>query len=221
VSAAPRRIAGLVLAAGGARRFGAPKQLAQLDGRPLLEHALAAMAATPGLTRVAVALGAHADAILAAVDLHGAEPVTVADWAKGQAASLRTGVAALAAETDAIVVALGDQPRVGPETIARVIDAWDGAAPAVRATFAGRPGHPVLLARTLYPEVARLGGDVGARQLLDRRGVIEVVCDEAAVLDVDTPAQLAALSRPASAGSPGPSAARPPRSRASRSAPAP
>jgi CTP:molybdopterin cytidylyltransferase MocA len=69
-----RRVAGLVLAAGAGRRFGGCKQLAPLDGRPLLEYALAAMAATPGLVCVAVTLGAHADEILATVDLHGAEP---------------------------------------------------------------------------------------------------------------------------------------------------
>jgi molybdenum cofactor cytidylyltransferase len=191
---ASRRIAGLVLAAGPARRFGAPKQLARLDERPLLEHALAAAAAAPGLARVVVALGAHAPQILAAVELHGAEPLLVADWAEGQSASLRAGVAALADETDAIVVTLGDQPRLTAATIARVLAAWDGDAPAVRATFAGRPGHPVLLARALYPAVAQLDGDAGARELLARPDVVAVACEEDAVQDVDTPAQLAALA---------------------------
>jgi molybdenum cofactor cytidylyltransferase len=191
---ASRRIAGLVLAAGPARRFGSPKQLARLDERPLLVHALAAAAAAPELSRVVVTLGAHAPQILAAVDLHGAEPLVVADWAKGQSASMRAGVAALAAEADAIVVTLGDQPRLGPAAIARVVAAWDGAAPAVRATFAGRPGHPVLLARSLYSAVAQLGGDAGARELLARAGIVAVACDETVVQDIDTPAQLAALA---------------------------
>lgn len=195
VSAPARRIAGLVLAAGAGTRFGAPKQLARLDGRPLLEHALAAVAAVPQLARVVVALGAGADEIRAAVDLHGAQPLVVEDWREGQAASLRAGVAALAGDADAVLVTLGDQPRVGPATIACVIDAWDGAAPAVRATYGGRPGHPVLLARALYPAVAELRGDVGARELLARPDAIAVACGEDAVLDVDTRAQLDALAQ--------------------------
>ncbi len=193
MSAPDHRIVGLVLAAGAGRRFGAPKQLAPLAGRPLLEHALAAVAAAPGLTRVVVALGAHADEILARVDLHGAEPLVVADWGEGQAASLRAGVAALAGEADAVLVTLGDQPRLDAATIARVLGAWDGAAPAVRATYDGRPGHPVLLARALFGAVAELRGDAGARALLARPDVVEVACDAAAVIDVDTPEQLAAL----------------------------
>ena len=189
----PPRIAGLVLAAGGSRRFGAPKQLARLDDTPLLEHALRELAAVPALTRVVVALGAHADEILAAVDLHGAEPLLVEDWAAGQSASLRAGVAALAADADAVVVTLADQPRVTAATVARVLAAWDRTAPAVRATFAGRPGHPVLIARSLYPAIGELRGDAGARDLLEAAGALEVACDAGAVLDVDTPEQLAAL----------------------------
>jgi len=189
----PSRIAGLVLAAGGSRRFGGvPKQLAPLDGVPLLEHALRAVAAAPDVEPVLVALGAHAEQILAAVDLQGAEPLLIPDWAEGQAAALRAGVAALAPRADAVLVTLGDQPRVSAAAIARVVAAWDGTAPAVRATFGGRPGHPVLLERALFPAVAELRGDTGARELL-RAGVVEVACDADAVLDVDTPADLVAL----------------------------
>jgi molybdenum cofactor cytidylyltransferase len=190
---APRRIAGLVLAAGAGRRFGAPKQLAELDGRPLLEHALEAIAAVPALERAAVTLGAHADEILARVELHGVQPVLVDDWAEGQAASLRAGVAALAPYADAIVVTLGDQPRLAPATIVRLLDAWDGEAPALRASHDGRPGHPVLLTRPLYPAVARLRGDVGARSVLAAAEAHTVDCGADAVLDVDTQAQLATL----------------------------
>lgn len=189
----PPRVAGLVLAAGAGRRFGAAKQLALLEGRPLLEHALAAMASVAGLTRVAVTLGAHADAILARVDLHGAEPVVVPDWEEGQAASLRAGVAALAPHADAIVVTLGDQPRVDGAVIARIAAEAQGPAPAARAVYGGVPGHPVLITRPLYPAVARLRGDAGARDLLRQAGALEIECGAGTVLDVDTPAQLDAL----------------------------
>ena len=84
------RVAGLVLAAGAARRFGSPKQLALLGGRPLLEHALATITAA-GLDRVVVVLGCHADQVLAGVDLQGAETVRSERWSEGQAASTAFG----------------------------------------------------------------------------------------------------------------------------------
>src|SRR4051794_34772345 len=118
------RFAALVLAAGAARRFGSPKQLAPFKGRPLLEHVFEAAASAVGVERVAVALGAYSDEIVDAVDLHGAQPVVVADWQEGQAASLRAGVRALAPEADAIVVLLGDQPLVTPALIEAAIGAW-------------------------------------------------------------------------------------------------
>src|ERR1700744_6546648 len=78
-------IAGVVLAAGAGRRFGAPKQLADLGGRPMLERVLAAIAAAP-LDRAFVVLGAEAEAILERVDLRGTEAVIRVDWETGLSA---------------------------------------------------------------------------------------------------------------------------------------
>jgi CTP:molybdopterin cytidylyltransferase MocA len=186
-------IAGLVLAAGSAERFGAPKQLAELDGRPLLEHSLGAMAAA-GLDRLVVVLGAWAEEVLERVDLHGAEPVVCARWAEGQSASLASGLAHLEGqEPEAVVVALGDQPRLSTAAVARVLDACAGAV-AARATYGGEPGHPVAMAASLLPDLRDVTGDVGARALLRRAGVLEVACDDlGGGADVDTPAQLARM----------------------------
>lgn len=185
-------IAGLVLAGGAGRRFGGGKLLAELDGRPLLEHALAAMAAAP-LDRTVVVLGADADDVLARVKLHGAEPVMCEDWEEGQSASLREGVEELAG-ADAVVVTLGDQPRLSPKAVERVIAARDPAAEAVRATYGGAPGHPVLLERPLLARVHVLHGDTGARALLARARVKDVACDGlGSAADVDTHAHLEAL----------------------------
>ncbi len=92
-----RRSAGIVLAAGAGRRFGGAKQLARLDGRPLLAHVLDRAWAVPALDQIVVVLGAHGAAIRAEVDFEGVEVVECADWAEGQAASLRAGVAAAGA----------------------------------------------------------------------------------------------------------------------------
>jgi CTP:molybdopterin cytidylyltransferase MocA len=185
-------VAGLVLAAGAGTRFGGRKQLAELDGRPQLEHALAAMASAP-VQPVAVVLGADSDEIAAAVDMHGAEPIVCPDWEEGQSASLRTGIDALqGAGADAVVVTLGDQPHIATRAIAAVVAARAGAeADAVRATYHGTPGHPVLLESRLFDAVRLLRGDTGAREVLRTARVIDVPCDGLGdPADVDTPDDL-------------------------------
>jgi len=180
-----------VLAAGEGRRFGSLKQLAPHRGRPLLEHALSAMARAALVDVRVVVLGAGADEVLAAVDLHGAEPVICADWRGGQSASLRAGVRALADRAGAIVVTLGDQPAIDPRAIDRIVGARDGVSAAVRATYDGRPGHPVLLERAVFDACLALRGDQGAREVLARAAVRLVACDGlGSDVDVDLPAQL-------------------------------
>lgn len=186
-------IGGLVLAAGESKRFGGRKQLAELDGQPLLEHVLAAMAAAP-LDRVVVVLGAHADEVILGVPLHGAEPVVCSDWADGIGASLKAGVEVLG-DCDAVAVALGDQPRLSGAAVARVVSQRGADELAVRATYGGVPGHPVLLERTLLDRVREMpGGDSGAGSLLHGVLLREVACDGlGSPDDVDTPEALAAL----------------------------
>ena len=184
-------IGGLVLAAGAATRFGTPKQLADLDGMPLLEHSLRAMTASP-VGRVVVVLGSGADEITAGVDFHGADVIVCSRWEEGQSASLACGLAELA-DCEAVVVTLGDQPRVSPDSIRRMIAARDSAA-AVRATYGGRPGHPVLLERELFEQLRNVSGDKGARNLLLSVQVLDIPCDDlGGGEDVDTPAELDAL----------------------------
>jgi CTP:molybdopterin cytidylyltransferase MocA len=189
--AARGAIVGVVLAAGAGRRFGSPKQLALFEGRPLLEHALLAMAGARRIDDVLVVVGAHADAVLAGVERHGASAVICADWEEGQAASLRAGVAAVAGRADAVVITLGDQPAIDPRAIDRLIGSRDGTSLALRAGYNGRPGHPVLLERALLEQVVALRGDAGARGLLAGAGAKVVACDGLGCdLDIDTVEEL-------------------------------
>jgi CTP:molybdopterin cytidylyltransferase MocA len=186
-------IAGLVLAAGGASRFGSPKQLAELDGVPLLQHAIDAMLAVPALDRVVVVLGAVAEEVAAAVKFASAEPVVCRDWQDGMAASLRCGVAELP-EADWVVVTLGDMPGVTPEAIEAVMAGCAPDVDAVRADYGGRGGHPVALSRALLGRVPSLDGDVGARDLLaDARVRAIEALHLARPDDVDTPEELEAI----------------------------
>jgi CTP:molybdopterin cytidylyltransferase MocA len=180
------RVGGLILAAGQGRRFGGIKQLAEFRGRPLLEHALEAVAAVS--PRVVV-LGHAAEEVAAGVDLHGAAPVFCPDWASGQAASLRCGLAALGG-CDAVVVVLGDMPGVTAEAVEAVVSAA-GDEDAVRATYDGVPGHPVLLRRPLLDRAGELRGDTGFRGLLEHATVRDVEVGALAdPADIDTREEL-------------------------------
>ena len=178
-------IGGIVLAAGAGTRFGTSKQLAYLDGRPLLEHAIRAMTASP-VDRVVVVLGAGADEVMAGVDPHGAEfPYAGA----GTRASRPRSPAGWPSSTDceAAVITLGDQPRLSPGRVARVIAARAEGVDAIRATYGGEPGHPVLLEHRMFERMRDVTGDHGARNLLLSVPTREVPCDDlGGGEDVDT-----------------------------------
>ena len=192
------RLAAIVLAAGRSTRMGSINKLtAVLDGMPLVRHAAEA-ACGCGASPVLVVTGHEAEAVRAAV---AGLPVTCVhnpDFAQGLASSLRIGVGAVPAGVDGAVVLLGDMPAVTATLVRRLIAAF-GAEPAAVAAVPvldGEWGNPVVLAASLFPDVAALDGDAGARKLLQsRRGmVVEVaVSDGAVMLDVDTPDVLAVL----------------------------
>jgi CTP:molybdopterin cytidylyltransferase MocA len=197
------QVLGLVLAAGRAARMGRAKQLADLAGRPLLEHVLAAMSDAP-VDHLVVVLGAYADRVLATVDLHRARPLVVPEWDRGMGRVLalaltevRQGQGGADAPGDwgAVVVALGDQPLVSAAAVARVVDAWrGGAGPVVSAAYRGRHGHPKLFDRVVLGELRQLSGDTGARGLLARHPgwVVPVEVGElGSDLDVDDEPALA------------------------------
>ena len=162
----PAPVLALVLAAGGSTRMGRPKQLAELDGRPLLAHVLGALDEAP-VDRVVVALGGAAGEVLDRVELGRAEPMVVEGWAAGMGHVLAATLAQAGDGWGAVVVLLGDQPLVGGRAVARVVEAWrSGAGPVVTATYGGRPGHPKLFDRRLLPHLLRLTGDSGARDLV-------------------------------------------------------
>lgn len=176
------RVAAVVLAAGEATRFGAPKQ------RLLLPLVLARLGAAP-VDEIVVVAGANPLETACDKPLQ-AGPATrlvrCADWQRGPGASLRCGLAALGPEVEAAVVVLADGPRLSPASVERTLAEWRRSGAIVAASYGGERGHPLVLGRADWGRVP----DEGLRALEARL----VPCDDlGAPGDVDTPEELASL----------------------------
>ena len=184
--------AGLVLAAGGGSRYGAPKALVRYRGELLVERACRLLA-DGGCAPVLAVLGAGAEEVRGGAELPGVTVVDNPDWPTGMASSLRAGLAELR-DAAAVVVTLVDTPLIGPEAVRRLAAAGRDGAEAAVATYGGAWGHPVLLSRAAAAEVAgTVSGDEGARAWLrSNRGRVRAVpCDGTGdPRDVDVPADL-------------------------------
>jgi nicotine blue oxidoreductase len=185
-------VIGLVLAAGGGRRYGMPKALVEFHGRPFVRHAVD-VAVAGGCAQTVVVVGAEAARVRAA-----APDLTYVDnpeWPSGMASSLRAGLAAVTGTpATAVLVLLVDMPGVTPEAVRRVV-AHAGPDALVMGGYGERRGHPVLLGRDHWAGVAAsASGDKGARDYLRAHaGTVQVVAvgDVADDVDVDTPEVLA------------------------------
>ena len=194
------RPAGLLLAAGAGRRMGGPKALLRArDGVSFLDRAVLALT-EGGCDTVTVVLGAaaaEARTMLATAADPGGGPhvdvVVAEDWEEGMGASLRAGLAALAGSAaPAVVVTLVDLPDVGADVVRRVVATGAGTGSLVRASYAGRPGHPVLLGRDHWAGVAATArGDHGAREYFRDHPPTPCECGDLATgRDVDRPEDL-------------------------------
>jgi molybdenum cofactor cytidylyltransferase len=188
VHAALEPTAAIVLAAGGATRYGSPKQLLAWKGQPLV-RAAAQAALAAGLSSVVVVMGAHAAEVETA--LQGL-PVTLARnqaWTDGQASSIRRGLEACPPGIGSAVFLLADQPFVSPAVIRALADAHASEAAAIVAPLIGgdRRGNPVLFDRETFADLRGLRGDEGGRAIFSRHGVHYVPWhDERLILDIDT-----------------------------------
>jgi molybdenum cofactor cytidylyltransferase len=202
-STSERTIAGLVLGAGRASRFGGAKLLAPLRGRPLAAYALdvAGRARAAGLLgdlRAVVAAGDEEVAALARAA--GARTIVNEMPERGLSSSLRAGLAALG-DAGAALVLLADQPLVRLEVLAVLVAAWhEHLGVLIRPRYAAKPlepGHPVLLDRSVWPLAQQLEGDAGLGRLLLPVGAPGVALIDVAGSnpDVDTPTDLHLLER--------------------------
>ena len=197
---ATQRLAALILAAGYSQRMGKRnKLLAEIAGQPMLAHVVHAVASSKA-TPVVVVTGHEHERVERALQGVPVRFVHNPNYRQGLSSSIRCGLRAIPSDAAGLLVCLGDMPRVTRDHIDRLIDVFHcSLVPAVVVpTFRGSRGNPVIFPRTLWPELAMLQGDVGARHWIakHREAVLAVEMDDNAVLiDIDYPSALQAFCR--------------------------
>jgi molybdenum cofactor cytidylyltransferase len=184
-------VTGLVLGAGGSRRLGRPKQLLPYGDGTLLGHVVG-VARACRFDQLVVALGGAADEVRAAVDLEGADVVVNDAYSTGCSSSIAAALTAVDPGCDVLVLMLGDQPGVTPETVAALL-AGRGDAPLAVCGYDDGRGHPIAFGRELFGDLGSLHGDKGVWKLVDRGPVVEVPIAGPIPLDVDTEADYEAV----------------------------
>lgn len=188
---APTQIGVVILAAGASRRLGRPKQLLPFRGRPLLQGVIDLLEPLVLTTRILV-LGAHADAIRAAVAPAGWQVIINEKWQEGIAGSIRRGIREAmqsAPETEHLLFLLSDQPFLDRETVTLLIQTHlDSGRPATACTYRGDIGVPAIFGREMFPDLLALQGDRGAGKILrERKNDLATIPFDRGYFDVDTP----------------------------------
>ena len=184
-------IIGVLLAAGGARRFGSQKLVAPIDGVAVVRRAFDALA--PATDGVVVVLGSESEAVSRALEGTAASIVVNSDWALGLSTSLRCGILAVPPSTEAVIVGLGDEPTVDAHVARELVREWRRSKRSiVAARYNGVQDHPVLFDRAVFSELTSLEGDVGAKSVIGRVPERVAFVDVSALqpIDVDEPGDL-------------------------------
>jgi len=178
--------------------MGRPKLLLELKGRPVIRHAVERVIAA-GIHPVLVVTGTEHDAIARALAGLEVQLAVNPKPESGQGSSVGVGVSALPAGTDAVLIALGDQPSVPASVIPALIEALKQPGKAIAAPrYADGLGNPVLFASSVFAELLALGGDRGARSVIEGDPSRLAVVDVASPMprDIDTPEDYESLSAP-------------------------
>ena len=180
------RVTGLVLAAGGSRRLGEPKQLLRYGAGTLLGHVLDTARACR-FDQLLCVIGGDADVVRSRVDFAGVQAVENREFGEGCSSSIAAALAAVDPACAVLVLMLGDQPGVSVDTVRRLLDGR-GDAPVAACAYDDGRGHPLAFGRSLFGELAALHGDKGVWKLLDRHAaeLVEVRIGGPVPRDVDT-----------------------------------
>jgi molybdenum cofactor cytidylyltransferase len=179
-------VAGLILAAGGSKRLGRPKQLLPFGTATLLDHTVATARGCP-FDQLLVAIGGAAGDVREQVDLSGADVVVNDAYGEGCSSSIAAAMAALDPRARLLVLLLGDQPGVTAGTVAALL-AGRGDADLAVCRYDDGLGHPFCFSRRLFPTLKSLRGDKAVWKLVAAGGddVAKVPVAGPVPIDVDT-----------------------------------
>jgi molybdenum cofactor cytidylyltransferase len=185
------QVSAVILAAGTSTRMGRAKQLLPLGGTTVLARTIDNVRSA-GLVEMVLVLGASAEAIRRQLPqslLQGLKVVVNQAYGQGMASSLREGLSALDPQTGAALIILGDQPFIQPQTLHQIVAGYHrSGALIVIPSHQGKRGNPVLLSRSVFPEVMALEGDTGCRAIFPNHldAILKVeVEDPGILLDID------------------------------------
>jgi molybdenum cofactor cytidylyltransferase len=181
--------AAVVLAAGMSQRMGTPKQLLGIAGKTVLEHTLEKVHES-AVDEIVLVLGHAAGAVEKEISTKDIKIVRNDKYQQGMGTSLRAGVAAVGPDAGAALIVLADQPFVQAATLNKLIEHHQATnAQIVIPTFRGFRGNPVLLDRSIFPELQELSGDVGCRAIFGSHteNIRKLAVDDAGILlDIDS-----------------------------------
>ena len=183
-------ISAVLLAAGESRRMGEFKQLLPFAGKTFIECSVDNLLASR-VAEVIVVTGHRAEDVSRAIGDRRVKCVYNPDYSSGMSASIKRGVKAVSEDARAVLIALADQPQIGPDICDQVIEAYEKSrAQIVVPTYKGRNGHPIILDLDLRTEILAIGAEQGLRQVVhahpDRVSHIEIASQDV-LLDFDFP----------------------------------
>jgi len=180
------KIAGLILAAGESTRFGGRKQLADIDGKSMLEHAIDQLRPIFN-DDLYVVLGAFRDEILAVIG-NRAKTIANDNWQSGMGSSIAAGIAGICAagNYDGVLIALVDQVGLTRSDYQKLLNAFDGSH-VIASRYKEMNGVPALFPSAYFPELSRMDGTRGAQQVLNNTSHdISAIAMPNAAFDIDT-----------------------------------
>ena len=191
-------VGAIILAAGGSRRFGRPKQLLTIQSESLVRRSVR-VTTEAGIAFVAVVAGESVDAIKDELRETSAAVVQNARWQLGLGTSIHCGLRHLRAmvpDLEAVVIIACDQPFVEPSTIAALVaEQKSSGKPIVASSYAETLGIPALFDHSCFADLLALPDDSGAKALIESRSdeVAQVEFKQGAI-DIDTPADFERLT---------------------------
>lgn len=192
----PNKVTAVILAAGKSSRMGQIKQLLPFDNKVLLQHVIDSVQLSIVNTALLI-LGFQSEEIKRSIDPKGLKIIKNNQYLNGMSSSIKSGLSSLSKDCEAVIFILGDQPLVSVELLNKMVDFYSSSKPDILIpTYKNKRGNPVLFSRSMFPELEKLQGDTGGRELFQSHSqliqYLEVE-DSNILLDVDTPADYQSL----------------------------